>query len=105
MPRLVERAAALGLPAISAFGQKGVPKDDTPVPAASPQPRQSNETDNPFASSAQSPPDSATLAEKAEYEAMTFVHMLSRLLVALILSAALAFLSDVSMGVLGERLE
>lgn len=83
--------AAFGLPGVVAYGQKGVPKDDPPASNTSQQARQANDNDNPFASSAPNPPDSASLAEKAEYEAMTFFHMLGRLLVALILSAALAF--------------
>lgn len=84
--------AAIVLPAISAFGQKGVPKDDPPASNSAAQANTAaNTSDNPFASSVQNPPANASLAEKAEVEAITFLQMFWRLTVALILSAALAF--------------
>jgi uncharacterized membrane protein YhiD involved in acid resistance len=83
--------AAIALPAASAFGQKGVPKDDPPGSNTSAQSPPGNSSDNPFASSAQGPPANASLIDKAEFEAITFLQMFWRLTVALILSAALAF--------------
>ena len=79
--------AALGLPAISAFAQKGVPKDDPPASNTAAQP---NNTGNPFANAVQAPTNPST-GELAEYEAISFFHIIGRLVMALILSAALAF--------------